>query len=82
MEPTYNEQLMGKWHHDIQITESKELEHGLTGIEGVSWKPNDDRVLIYMLKALGFKHFKVLFKSAERKRLCVMASKLTPLAQP
>lgn len=63
-------------------TESKELEHGLTGIEGVSWKPNDDRVLIYMLKALGFKHFKVLFKSAERKRLCVMASKLTPLAQP
>jgi len=22
MEPTYNEQLMGKWHHDIQITET------------------------------------------------------------
>jgi tRNA (mo5U34)-methyltransferase len=58
--------------------EPDKMEAGLSGIEAISWLPNSS-VVTYVLKFFGFKYFKTLFKSVENKRLCIVASKLTPI---
>lgn len=59
--------------------EGKGIEEGLTGVEGISWLPNGEQVIIETLKLLGFKNHRLLFKNPEVRRLCVVASKLTSL---
>lgn len=59
--------------------EGKSLEEGLTGVEGISWFPNGEGLIIEVLKSLGFTNHKVMFKNPEVRRLCVVASKLSEL---
>lgn len=55
--------------------EGKGIDEGLTGIEGVSWLPNDERVIKLMLQDLGFIEFKLFFKNPSHGRLCLIGSK-------
>lgn len=59
--------------------ESKRIEDGLSGVEGISWAPNGEQVLIDILKPLGFIEFNLRFKNPEAKRLCLFASKVKGL---
>ena len=58
--------------------EPSTIEAGLSGIEAISWLPNSS-VITDILKFFGFKYFKVLFKNEENKRMCIVATKLTPV---
>lgn len=63
--------------------EGKSDTDGLSGVEGVSWLPNGEEVLKELLRSLGFKYFKLVFKNAcERPafdRLLLIASKVPGL---
>lgn len=59
--------------------ESKEIKHGLSGVEGLAWYPNGAEVLFNILKHLGFAHAKILFIHEKSKRLCVLASRVPDL---
>ncbi len=59
--------------------EGSAIEEGLTGVEGISWLPNSEQLIINVLKKLGFVNVKLLFKQPEVNRLCVIASKITSL---
>jgi len=55
--------------------ESSSMEHGLSGVEGLSWAPNGELVLYNILKHLGFPHTKLMFKNASKARLAVIAAR-------
>lgn len=59
--------------------ESKRVEDGLSGVEGLSWRPNGEQVLFSILKSLGFVETKLYFKNTQAERLCVFASKIPGL---
>lgn len=54
--------------------ESKEMEHGLSGVEGISWLPTEN-VLKRILNSAGFKNIKCLFKNKDAGRLCLVAQR-------
>lgn len=59
--------------------ESSAMEHGLSGVEGLSWHPNGEQVLFKILAHLGFPHSKLSFKNPENRRLEVIASRVPDL---
>ena len=63
----------------VYKSESKRLEHGLSGVEGLSWHPNGEVVLYRILEYLGFPYGKLMFKNPELGRLAVIASKVHSL---
>lgn len=56
--------------------ESSKAEHGLSGVEGLSWLPNGEVVLYEILKHLGFPYHRLMFKDESKKRLAVIASRM------
>lgn len=63
----------------IYKNESKDMEHGLSGVEGLSWHPNGETVLYRILEHLGFNYGKLMFKSPQLGRLAVVASRVHSL---
>ena len=69
----------------IYKLEGKKMEQGLSGVEGISWLPNGEQILIELLKNMNFVEFKLIFKDpmhSTRKgvgRLCVLGSKVKGL---
>lgn len=59
--------------------ESKNMEHGLSGVEGLSWHPNGETVLYRILEHLGFPYGKLMFKNPQLSRLSVIASRVPGL---
>lgn len=57
-------------------SESKNLDAGLSGVEGLSWYPNGEAVLFKILKHLGFTHTRTMFRNIQNKRVCVVGSKV------
>ena len=54
-------------------------QDALSGIEGVSWVPNGEQVLMSILRPLGRVEFRLQFKNPMAKRLCLFASKIKGL---
>jgi SAM-dependent methyltransferase len=63
----------------VYKSESKHLEHGLSGMEGLSWHPNGEAVLYRILEHLGFPYGKLMFKNPQLGRLAVIASRVHSL---
>lgn len=70
---------------DCLYFKSESITHPLSGVNGVSWVPSGEKVIIEMLKPLGFVEFKLMFKRiiGETRinygRLSVAASKIPNL---
>ena len=56
--------------------ESSKPEHALSGVEGISWKPNGEIVLFNLMRHLGFSKCRLLFKKPQEKRLAIIATRV------
>lgn len=65
------------------VFKMEKTDNDLSGLDGVSWLPNGQEVIIQMLKALGFVEFQCIHKKTLPPfRLTVIASKIKGLLQP
>lgn len=65
--------------------EGKTYQEGLTGVEGVSWAPNGEKVIELLLRELGFIEFKLISKTEGTNgtgRLCLYGTKIKGLLHP
>jgi hypothetical protein len=65
---------------DCLYFKNESVVHPLSGVHGVSWVPSGERVIVNMLRPLGFKDFYLMFKRVDGNkdtgRLAIAASKI------